>query len=84
MCTYVGPESAAKPGMCTNTAGILSNAEINSIIRRGGDERTWFDDESMTDFLVYEGTKWVAYMSDETKQARTERYESLNFAGTID
>lgn len=84
MCTYVGPESAAKPGMCTNTAGILSNAEINSIIRQGGDERTWFDDESMTNFLVYEGTEWVAYMSDETKQARTERYESLNFAGTID
>lgn len=28
MCKFVGPESAAAKGECTDTAGYLSNAEI--------------------------------------------------------
>lgn len=83
MCTYVGPESAAEPGQCTNTAGILANAEINSIIAQGGADK-WFDDDSQSDMLVYNGTQWIAYMSDDTKQARVGLYRSLNFAGTSD
>lgn len=54
MCTFVGPESGAKPGMCTNTAGYIANAEIERIIRDGGVIKTWFDNETMTDYLVYE------------------------------
>ncbi|KAK6067276.1 Killer toxin subunits alpha/beta 6 [Seiridium cupressi] len=84
ICGFVGPESAAKPGICTGTAGYISNAEINRIIRDGGDIRTWFDTETMTDYLIYEGTEWVAYMSESTKAARMARWKELNFAGTID
>lgn len=43
-----------------------------------------FDTGSQSDILVYDSTQWVAYMSDDTKEARRNRYESLNFAGTSD
>ncbi|KAK7753974.1 hypothetical protein SLS62_004073 [Diatrype stigma] len=55
MCTFVGPESAAKKGMCTDTAGYLGNAEIDRIIKGGGDIQSWYDEETMSDYLVYEG-----------------------------
>ncbi|KAI0376688.1 class V chitinase-like protein [Hypomontagnella monticulosa] len=84
MCGYVGPDSAAKPGMCTGTAGYISNAEINRIIRNGGNIQSWFDAKTMTDYLMYEGTEWVAYMSERTKAARMARWTELNFAGTVD
>jgi chitinase len=83
MCAYVGPESAAQPGECTDMAGILANAEVNNIIAQG-DADTWFDGDSQSDMLVYNGTQWVAYMSDDTKQARVDLFKSLNFAGTAD
>ena len=59
MCGYVGPDSAAKPGMCTGTAGYISNAEINRIIRNGGNIQSWFDAKTMTDYLIYEGKSLV-------------------------
>lgn len=55
MCTYVGPKSAAKPGECTKTAGYLANAEINEIINAGGAIKTWSDEKTASDYLVYEG-----------------------------
>ncbi|CAJ2505830.1 Uu.00g132240.m01.CDS01 [Anthostomella pinea] len=75
--------ATACEAMCTDTAGILANAEINSIIAQGV-AHTWFDDDSQSDMLVYNGTQWVAYMSDDTKQSRVGLYRSLNFAGTSD
>ncbi|KAF2138204.1 glycoside hydrolase family 18 protein [Aplosporella prunicola CBS 121167] len=84
MCTYIGPESKAKPGICTGAAGYISNAEINRIIRDGGKIKHWFDESTMTDLLVYEGTEWVAYMSEDNKAARRGRWANLNFGGTID
>lgn len=55
MCTYTGKESGAKGGMCTGTPGYLANAEINEIIRAGGDVQTWFDQKTESDYMVYEG-----------------------------
>lgn len=31
-CTYSGPDSGAYPGQCTNTAGYISNYEIDQIL----------------------------------------------------
>jgi chitinase len=33
-CTFVGPNSAATPGRCTETPDYISNAEIKEIIAR--------------------------------------------------
>ncbi|OLN89004.1 Killer toxin subunits alpha/beta 6 [Colletotrichum chlorophyti] len=84
-CTFLGDRlsSPAKVGRCTGTGGYLANAEINEIIEAGGAIKQWRDDTD-SDYLVYEGTEWVAYMSDDTKAKRTEKYKSLNFGGTSD
>lgn len=83
-CTYTGPDSGAAAGRCTNTAGYISNAEINEIIANSSDSvLSYTDGNSESDILVYDGN-WVAYMSDETKTTRITYYNSLNFAGTTD
>ena len=84
-CTFVGPESAAKKGRCTDTAGYLANAEIDNIIAREDEgTKTWHDKESNSDIMVYANTEWTAYMSPKTRKSRSEYYKSLNFAGIID
>lgn len=91
-------ESAALPGECTETAGYLSEFEIREIIGMyayGGEEdedspipegsfKTWYDEDSQSDILVYDNTEWVAWMDDDTKTARINKYKELNFAGVID
>ncbi|KAK5995559.1 Killer toxin subunits alpha/beta [Cladobotryum mycophilum] len=86
-CTFTGTNtrSDAAEGRCTNTGGYLSNAEIKEIIARSpGGVKTWYDDKSASDYLVYNNTEWVAYMNDKTKQARRDTWKGLNFLGTID
>lgn len=85
LCSFIGPDSAATKGECTDTAGYVSNAEINRLIankKRNG-VKSYFDTNSQSDILVY-GSDWVAYMSDKTKATRTSIYKGLNFAGTTD
>lgn len=55
-CTFEGSsvESVAEPGACTNTAGYISNAEINDIIA-AGNVKTYHDGGSNSDILVYDG-----------------------------
>jgi chitinase len=97
MCTYTGGPSGAYPGPCTGTAGYISNAEIRAIADGTGSWQdstgavhhvnsysSYFDQDSQSDVVVYEGTQWVGYMNDDTKQDRTELYKSLNMAGVID
>ncbi|KAK6953668.1 hypothetical protein Daesc_005973 [Daldinia eschscholtzii] len=86
MCTFLGSNtsSQAEPGECTLTAGYISNAEINSIINKKPESRTWYDSEVDADFIVYDSTEWASYMTDNTKQSRANRWKSFNFAGTID
>ncbi|KAK9424269.1 hypothetical protein SUNI508_03757 [Seiridium unicorne] len=85
-CTYLGAYdvSQATPGRCTNSAGYIANAEINEIISGNGDITTWHDDTTGSDFLVYNTTDWVAYMTDDTKAKRRTTWEGLNFGGTVD
>ncbi|KAK8091919.1 hypothetical protein PG997_002280 [Apiospora hydei] len=86
LCAFLGSNasSQAKPGQCTRTAGYISNAEINSIKEKKPESHTWYDKEADADFIVYDSTEWVSYMTDETKEPHEDRWKSFNFAGTID
>ena len=95
MCRYLGtgPQgktSLAAKGSCTNTAGYLANAEIREIISLAQDPEsgytamTYHNHASNSDVLVYDGSEWVAYMTDTTKETRTNWYKSLNFGGVSD
>ncbi len=55
MCSFVGPLSAAAKGFCTNTAGYISNAEIDNIISIGDNIHTYQDKVSGSDILIYSG-----------------------------
>ncbi|CAI7630226.1 unnamed protein product [Penicillium glandicola] len=86
--------STAEAGTCTNTSGYISNAELNPILDgvnasdTGYMGRTWYDEDSASDIMVYgtqgEITTWVAYMSDDTKEARIDWIKGLNFGGVTD
>ncbi|KAF4462820.1 killer toxin subunits alpha beta [Fusarium albosuccineum] len=85
-CTYLGgrSDSKAKKGRCTDTAGYISDFEINEIIAKGGAIKKWYDEATDSDYLVYERDEWVAYMSKVTKSRRMRDYMKLNFGGTTD
>jgi GH18 family chitinase len=89
-CTFTGPLSGATPGECTNTAGYISNAELNDIagLASGSGKRdgassvsTWHDDDSDSDIMTF-GSNWVSYMSEKTMASRVASYLANNFAGS--
>ncbi|KAK3312003.1 hypothetical protein B0H66DRAFT_100717 [Apodospora peruviana] len=84
MCTFTGTNrvSNATPGRCTGTKGYISNAEIDEIIKTNPSARTWSADS--TDYLVYNNTDWVAYMSPTNKASRESFYRSLAMGGSTD
>ncbi|KAL4903811.1 hypothetical protein BDW74DRAFT_185906 [Aspergillus multicolor] len=82
MCTFTGPESGATPGMCTDTAGYIANAEIDLLIDSDNSTQVLFDGATDSDIIIYDSTQWVAYMTNTTKSTRTTYYQSLNMAGT--
>ncbi len=98
MCTCTGSSSGAYAGLCTQTAGYMSNAEIAAIIAGNatvtagdgstvgisGTPITYFDNNSGSNILVYDDTQWVGYMDDSTKANRASLYKSYNFLGTAD
>ncbi|PYH71903.1 glycoside hydrolase, partial [Aspergillus vadensis CBS 113365] len=79
-CTWTG---AGEAGECTNTAGYISNAEINLILQTNDNSQA-YSDGNVTDFIVYNDTQWVGYMTNETKTKRTSWYEGYNFGGTAE
>ncbi|KAL4945179.1 hypothetical protein BDV06DRAFT_219568 [Aspergillus oleicola] len=87
-CFYTSTDGAsdAKPGRCTNTGGYIADAEIKEIISRGNNEsvNTWYDEDTASDYLVYDTLEWVAYMGSNTKKERRDKWKDLNFRGTID
>lgn len=62
--------------------GYISNAEIEEIIAKGGNIKTW--SENSTDYLVYKDLEWVSYMSSITKSGRQILYHAYGFGGTTD
>lgn len=84
MCTYTGPASGAKPGLCTQTAGYISNAEIQDIIQRDPTAKVRYDQASDSNILTYGGDQWVAYMDDNIIASRMKSYRAMNFGGTVE
>lgn len=84
-CFFTGSknDSTATEGRCTQTAGILANAEINEILGLGWQNASYYDQSSDSNIIVWNDT-WAAYMDDVTKGSRTGYYKSLDFAGTVD
>ena len=85
MCTFTGPASGAEKGLCTGTAGYISNREIYGILdANDSGPKTWYDKSSSSDIMVYDQTEWIAFMSRATRDSRTAYYKGLNFGGIID
>ncbi|KAI0545346.1 hypothetical protein F4679DRAFT_561711 [Xylaria curta] len=89
-CEFTGSRtvSNAEKGSCTDTAGYISDAELRRLIdgeelEEGGVVRTWFDENSQSDILTWNGN-WVAWMNENTKTARIKWAKDLNFGGTSD
>jgi hypothetical protein len=91
-CTFQGArnKSPAKPGMCTETGGYISDAEIMQIMRNadadfdGSSYRSYYDASSDSDIFIYDDWEWAAWMSPTTKDRRKSYYKSLNMGGTTD
>lgn len=83
-CTFLGPESAATAGNCTNTPGYISNAEINDILDSQVANAKFVRDEASDSDILYYGDNFVAYMSDTTKNSRIGFYKKGNFGGSVD
>ena len=84
MCKYVGPDSAATPGNCTDTPGYIADAEINRILNNDSSAKKTYDKSSDSNILVYDTLQWVAFMDGDTKRSRTDYYQGLNMGGTTD
>jgi hypothetical protein len=86
MCSFLGDKSKsfAAPGQCTSTAGYISNAEIDRIMRSRSGVQSFHDGPSNTDIVVYDETEWVGYMTKITKSTRRTHWQAKNFGGTID
>jgi hypothetical protein len=56
-CNYEGTryDSKAKKGVCTDTAGYISNAELSMIKNLNPNVKTWHDGGSNSDIMVYDG-----------------------------
>ncbi|KAJ5081191.1 killer toxin alpha/beta [Penicillium angulare] len=84
-CHYTGNRlhSTAEEGRCTKTAGIIAQAEIQEMITLNESTKSWYDEGSNSDIIVWNDT-WAAYMSSDTMTSRQGYYKSFNFGGTID
>jgi GH18 family chitinase len=83
-CLFTGSsgQSNAAKGECTDTAGYISDVEIDSIISRGVSQQYTVQDSNI--IVCGDETEWVAYMDDTIKAGREQLYAKYNFAGTTD
>lgn len=83
-CLFTGTatQSEAAPGRCTRSRGYLANAEIDEVIAAGGNIQQWAT--SFENYLVYNDTEWVGYMSQNSKRNREVFIHNSNMLGTAD
>jgi hypothetical protein len=81
MCEFT--DAPAKPGRCTGEGGYMALGEINEIIAENAGARSFYDTDSGSDVVLYDGD-YVAYLSNSTKIARRSVWKGLNFAGSVD
>jgi hypothetical protein len=79
--------SNAEKGDCTDTAGYISYAEINQLLKHNSSRvnKHYVDTQSNSNIniMVHDDTNWVAYISPEIRAQRTKMYESLGMDGTV-
>ncbi|GLI79232.1 glucan endo-1,3-alpha-glucosidase agn1 [Penicillium ochrochloron] len=88
-CHFTGPLSGATPGICTDTAGYISNYEIFNWLSQdqnsdiyGNISISQYEDEG--DVFIFNETDWISWLSPESYVSRREWGDSLNFGGTSD
>jgi chitinase len=71
-----------KPGECTQSAGTLTNAEINRIIARGGVTKG-FDQKAGVKWISWGLDQWVSYDDGETTQLKVAFANSRCLGGKM-
>ncbi|KAF4546907.1 putative glycosyl hydrolases family 18 protein 6 [Elsinoe fawcettii] len=69
-------------GKCTVEDGILAVAEIDRLLT--GSTTSFYDNLSDSKIAIINETWWLAYLDEDIKSRRSERYARLNFGGTAD
>lgn len=54
MCTYVGPDSGALPGPCTDTAGYIGDYELDLVVAENPSAELHWDEDSYSSIIVYD------------------------------
>ncbi|KAF2742345.1 glycoside hydrolase family 18 protein [Sporormia fimetaria CBS 119925] len=78
-CGFDGP--GAK-GECTDSAGVLSNREIQSIIKNEG-LTPYLNETAMVKYVTYAGNSWVGYDDEETLAMKESFANSLCLGGLM-
>jgi GH18 family chitinase len=83
-CKFTGPESGARPGECTQTAGYIANAEIGEWLADENEKiNTYYDEKSASIISYSESGTWVAYSNKANRTARLlDWWQNGHFAGT--
>lgn len=76
-CPFSG---GASPGDCTKTSGVLSNAEIQRIIKDKG-VTPIFDQRAGVKYIVWDNDQWVSYDDADTLKLKMDMANSLNLGG---
>lgn len=78
-CAFSG---GANPGNCTQTSGILSDAEISAIITQYNLTPT-LDATAAVKYMSWDSDQWVSYDDTETFQMKIEYANSLCLGGVM-
>ncbi|KAK4143425.1 glycoside hydrolase superfamily [Dichotomopilus funicola] len=80
-CLHAGCEftDGARGGECTGTPGVLSAAEINTIIAAGGTTVT-LDEEAAVQIVTWDSNQWVSYDDAGTLKRKLD-YANLRCLG---
>lgn len=78
-CSFTGPGAA---GACTAFEGVLSNREIQSMIKKDG-LKPYFNQTAMVQYVTYAGDSWVGYDGQETLAMKEKFANSLCLGGLM-
>ncbi|KAL6229180.1 hypothetical protein BDW75DRAFT_245961 [Aspergillus navahoensis] len=78
-CLYL---SAGTAGQCSNSAGILFNSEIESIISENNLTSTLYKDAAVKT-ITWDTDQWVSYDDEETWKLKAEYAKSICLGGVL-
>lgn len=82
-CHFTGPESGARPGECTKTAGYIAEAEINEWLKGGDNITTYYDKTSASLISYSKDGNWVSYNNKANRTSRlVDWWINGHFKGT--